>query len=113
LAAEVTRLCPEIWISVGSGKTAYNFYAPAHEGDAVILGVYETGEVWTDVARLGPERAAVLGSALAKAGIILDCSKMWAFWRTTESRVDLASIDPLEVAAAIRVATDFEHPASK
>lgn len=113
LATEVTRLCPEIWISVGSGKTAYNFYAAADDGDAVILGVSETGEVWTDVARLGRERATRLASALANDGIILDCGRMWTRWRTTDSRVDLAGIDCLKVAEAIRFAIDFERSASK
>ena len=47
LALEIENLTGDnIWISIGSGKTAYNFYVPSERGDAVLLGVYEDGRIW-------------------------------------------------------------------
>jgi len=42
------------------------------------LGVYENGEVWTNVAGLGAERAKRLASELAKQQVLLDVTKEWA-----------------------------------
>ena len=78
LAIEIERLCPEVWISVGSEQTAYNFYCPSERGDVIALGVYENGEVWTNVAGLGAERAKRLASELAKQQVLLDVTKEWA-----------------------------------
>jgi hypothetical protein len=102
LAIEIERLCPEVWISVGSEQTAYNVYCPTRQGDAIIAGVHENGEVWTDVAALGVERATRLASALARHGVGLDVTKKWAFWRARRARLNLATADPVIVAEAVR-----------
>jgi hypothetical protein len=39
---------PNIWVSVGSGQTACNFYCHTEFGDALVVGVQETGKVWTE-----------------------------------------------------------------
>ncbi len=102
LAIEMDRLCPEIWISVGSKRTAYNFYCPTEHGDAIVIGVYEDGAIWSDLAGLGANRAARLVQALAEQGIKLDATKKWAFWRTGRARLNLETIDPLAIAGAVR-----------
>jgi len=106
LANEIERLCPEVWISVGSEQTAYNFYCPSERGDVIALGVYENGEIWTDVARLGPERARRLASELARLQVVLDATKEWAFWRAGRGKLNLAAVDPVLIAEAVRSALD-------
>jgi hypothetical protein len=106
LVVEIERLCPEVWISVGSDQTAYNFYCPTEAGDAIVVGVYEKGEVWTDVAALGTERVMRLVSALARQGIGLDATKKWAFWRMGQARLNLGTADPALIAEAVRRAID-------
>lgn len=108
LALEIERLCPTVWISVGSGKTAYNFYASAGGADAIVIGVNENREVWTDVARLGSEVAARLSSALAKMGIVLDPTKSWTYWKNEDSRLDLALADTTAIAEAVKEAIDVQ-----
>ena len=98
--------------SVGSGQTAYNFNIPASGGDAVIVGVYENGDVWTDISRIGPDPAARLASALSKIGIILDCNKIWTFWKMADSKLNLSLADPLAIAQSVRFAIDFGNSAS-
>jgi hypothetical protein len=102
LALEIERLCPNVWISVGSGQTAYNFYASTCDGDAIVIGVYESGEVWTDVARLGQDVAARLAAALARVGILLDVTKKWTYWKIGGLRLDLAVADPNSIAEAVK-----------
>jgi hypothetical protein len=102
LALEIERLCPNIWISVGSGKTAYNFYASTGDGDAIIIGVTESREVWTDVARLGQDVAVRLALALARVGMTLDVTKKWTYWKIAGSKLDLALADPSSIAEAVR-----------
>jgi hypothetical protein len=102
LAIEMDRLCPQVWISVGSKRTAYNFYCPAEHGDAIVVGVYEDGAVWTDLAGLGEQRATRLVLALAGRGITLDVTKTWAFWRMGRTRLKLQTVDPIVVAEAVR-----------
>ena len=104
MAIEIDRLCSNVWVSVGSGKTAYNFYASTDNGDAIIIGVSETDEVWTDVARLGVLRAGRLSLALAESGIVLDLSKNWTFWKAGDSKLALALVDPTAIAEAVREA---------
>lgn len=72
LACEIERLCPEIWISVGSGRTAFNFYTPTDHGDVILIGVYENGDLWTDILGLGPELADSFASELSNLDIQLD-----------------------------------------
>lgn len=102
LAIEIERLCPEVWISVGSEQTAYNFYCRTERGDAIALGVYENGEVWTDVAGLGTERSKLLAEELAKQGVVLDVTKEWTFWRVGRTKLNLAAADPVLVAEAVQ-----------
>jgi len=101
LAIEISRLCPTVWISVGTGTTAYNFYAPTSAGDAIIIGISEAGDLWTDVFRLGGDRAERFSIALAKSGIVLDASKMWTRWKAVDGRLDLTRVDPTAIAEAI------------
>ena len=54
---------------MGTGQTAFNFYAPGPNGDAVLIGVYENETVWTDIVGIGPEISAKLAFELAKIGI--------------------------------------------
>jgi hypothetical protein len=70
----------------------------------IALGVYESGEVWTDVAGLGAERARRLASELAKQRVVLDVTKKWTFWRTGRGKLNLAAADPVLIAEAVRSA---------
>jgi hypothetical protein len=104
LAIEVERLCREVWISVGSEQTAYNFYCPSGRDDAIVVGAYENGEVWTDVAGLGTVRANHLATELARHGVVLDVTKQWTFWKAGRSRLNLAAVDPVAIAEAVQSA---------
>jgi hypothetical protein len=105
-ASEIERFCPEIWISVGTGQTAFNFYAPGPNGDAVLIGVYENETVWTDILGIGPEISAKLAVELAKVGIDLDTEKQWCFWKQNGAKFNLGMGDPLEIAGAVRKVLD-------
>lgn len=108
LALEVERLCQNnIWVSIGSGRTAFNFYTDGEHGDAIILSVDGTGMIWTDIRRLGLDRASRLSAALRDQGILLDVRRQWAFWRLGRRRLTLADagIDPVAVAEALQKAT--------
>lgn len=102
LASEIERFCPEVWISVGAGKTAYNFYIPGNNGDAIIIGVYEEGKVWTDIAGLGMELAEGFAFELSESGIDLDTSKQWCFWKHGGSNLNLENVDPVDIACTVR-----------
>ena len=81
--------------------------APATgNGDALIIGVYENNEVYTDVGRLGKERAERLSEELAKSDITLDSTKSWTFWKVGNSKLDLSQVDPSAIAEAVRWALD-------
>jgi hypothetical protein len=101
-ALEIERLCPNIWVSVGSGQTAYNFYCQTERGDALVVGVQEDGGVGTDVAALGHDRAARLAAGLARQGVVLDTTRQWTFWRTGNAKLNLAAVDPAAIAEAVR-----------
>jgi hypothetical protein len=102
LALEFERLVGDmIWVSPGSGATAYNFYVPSDGGDAIFLGVYEDGRVWSDVSSIGKETASRLAGELAFLGITLDTSKDWLFWRKKDQMFNLHIEDPLDVASRI------------
>ena len=101
LAIEIQRLCPSCWVSVGSGRTAYNFYAPG-EVNAIVVGVRDDGLLWTDLMRLGAERAARLSAALRALDIDVVAEKTWARWKRGGKPVDVADADPVMVATAIR-----------
>jgi hypothetical protein len=70
----------------------------------IALGIYENGEVWTDVAGLGAKRARRLASELARQQVVLDVTKRWAFWRAGRGKLNLAAADPVLVAEAVRSA---------
>jgi hypothetical protein len=105
LASEIEQTCPDVWISVGSGQTAYNFYVPGPSGDALIIGVYESGEVWTDIAALGSERAARFAMALARTGVAIDVEKKWCIWEKDGRKVNLGDVDAVAVAEAVNTIT--------
>jgi hypothetical protein len=109
LAIEMDRLCPEVWISVGSKRTAYNFYCPTEHLDAIVIGVYEDGSIWSDLAGLGARRATRLAQALAEQGITLDATRKWAFWRTGRARLNLEAVDPLVIAEAVRTTLEGDR----
>jgi len=104
LALEFERLVGDlIWVSPGSGATAYNFYAPTDGGDCIFLGVYEDGRVWSDIKSIGKKTVSRLAGELAFLGIELDTSKDWHFWRRKNKMLNLHDEDPLDIA--IRVLT--------
>ena len=103
LAIEIQRQCPDCWVSVGSGKTAYNFYAPG-EKDAILIGLHDDGILWTDLKRLGKGRAARLSTALAELGVELPVEKSWAYWRKAGKNLNIGELDPIAIATAIREA---------
>jgi hypothetical protein len=70
-----------------------------------VIGVYKSGEVWTDNAALGPEQARRFASALEIFGIVVDCTKAWTHWKTSGA-FDLSTTDPVAIARAVRQALD-------
>jgi hypothetical protein len=89
------------WVSVGSGKTAYNFYAP---GEAIVVSIEKDGFVWTDSKRLGKEAASRLHAGLAQCGIGFSADKAWSYWTRGGKRVHVQDLDPINVATAVQVA---------
>jgi hypothetical protein len=108
LASEIERLCPEIWISVGTGNTASNFYIPGPNGDAIIIGVYQNEEVWTDIAGIGPEMAEKLATELGKIVIDIDINKQCCFWLRDGVNIKLGDADPVSITGAVREVLDFK-----
>ena len=106
LASEIERNCSEIWISVGTGNTALNFYVPGPKGDAIIIGVYHNEEVWTDLVGIGSEMAEKLASELLNIGIEIDTENQWCFWKRNGAKFKLGDADPIEIAVAVRKALD-------
>ena len=99
LALEIENLAGDmVWVSPGSGVTAYNFYFPSFMGDTIFLGVYEDGRIWTDVKALGDESANRLAKELKSIGVGLDTSKNWCFWKKNNQILNLHKEDPLEIA---------------
>jgi hypothetical protein len=106
LAIEIGRLCRNVWVSLGSRSTAFNFYVTGGEhGDAIVAGASKAGKVWTDVEGLGPKRANLLAAALYARGVSLDTSQPWSLWRVAGRPFTVADSNPLEVAEAISEAT--------
>jgi hypothetical protein len=102
LALELERLTGEkIWVSLGTGATAYNFYFPSDEKDAVVIGVYDDGRIWTDLKSLGDETANRLAEELSEIEITLDTSKEWVFWRKGGQMLYLQNEDPLKIAEKV------------
>lgn len=102
LALEIEHLMGDnIWVSVGSGKTAYNFYVALENGDAIILGVYEDGRLWTDLIGIGDEIANRLSKKLKNIGITLYNTKQWEFWRRDNRLINLHDEDPVDIAKCV------------
>jgi len=102
LALEIEYLIGDmVWVSPGSGETAFNFYFPSIGGDAIFLGVYEDGRIWTDVKALDVEIASRLARELISIGVTLDTTKDWCFWRKNDKIFNLNNEDPLEVAKKV------------
>jgi hypothetical protein len=105
LAIEIQRTCREVWISPGTGQTQFNFYAPLEDGSATLIGIYKSGEAWTDNEALGPERARRFALAMEALGIVIDWKKAWTRWKGAAGRkFDLAAADPAQIAQAVRQA---------
>ena len=102
LALEIEYIAGDmVWVSPGSGETAYNFYFPSIGGDAIFLGVYEDGRIWTDTKALGVDMASRLEKELAFIGIEFDAYKEWCFWRKNDQTLNLNNEDPLEIAKQV------------
>jgi hypothetical protein len=102
LALEIEHFAGDaVWVSPGRGKSAYNFYVLSEEGDAVAVGVYEDGRIWTDVRALGKEMASRLVDQLASLGITVDASKEWHFWMRNNQMVNLRNEDPLQIPSRV------------
>ena len=90
-----------LWLSPGSGQTEFNAYLAGERADAIVLGVYKTGEVWTDLKDLGQPLANQLSLCLREVNIGLEPSKEWAFWMEETKRFNLNSADVVAVADAV------------
>jgi hypothetical protein len=102
LALELEHLIGDkIWVSPGSGKTDYNFYFPSDKGDAIFMGVYEDGRIWSDFRTLGEEISNRLARELSFLGVTLDTSKEWQFWRKNDQMLNLHNEDPRGIAYKI------------
>jgi len=102
LALEIDHLLGDkVWVSPGSGQTAFNFYLPTETGDAIFLGVYEDGRVWSHIKTIGKVISDQLAGALSYVGISLDTSKEWAFWKRKGATLKLQDEDPLEIARIV------------
>ena len=102
LALEIERLARDrIWVSLGSGKTAFNFYVPSSGGDTIVLGVYDDGRIWTDVKGLGEEKARCLANELKSIGVKIDISKQWTFWKKNHQAFILSDEDPVNIAKQV------------
>jgi hypothetical protein len=102
LAVEIERLCPNIWMSLGSRGTAFNFYLIGGGlGDTIVAGVSKEGRIWTDVRGLGSKRASLLAGVLQKRGVILETRRAWSSWRLARQPFIVADSNAVEVAEAI------------
>ena len=105
MESELQRLLGErIWLNLGSGQTVYNFYTSVEGRDALIVGVYEDGRVWTANDKLGKARMDALADELGQLGITLKTEKSWTFWCRGESKLDLHDVDLDVVGVAEAVA---------
>lgn len=93
------------WFSPGSGQTAFNFYVylQAVDQQALALGAYENGQVWSELRSLGTYNHSRLVSNLAAIEIELDESseKSDAFWRQNGKPFELAGHDVDAIAHAV------------
>jgi hypothetical protein len=101
-AIELDRFLGEhVWLSPGSGQTVLNAYLPAEHQDSIVLGVYKSGEVWTDIKALGSQLSERLANQLLPFGITLDVSKEWTYWTMDGRRFSLEDSDVAAIASAI------------
>ncbi|MBL8943321.1 MAG: hypothetical protein JNK45_09250 [Myxococcales bacterium] len=102
LHALLESACPSLWATTGTGRSRVNFYLPYHGRELLLIGLYQNGDVWSDTSGLTADDGARLSAALAACEVELDASKSWSFWRRGGGRVNLADIDRLQLAEAIR-----------
>jgi hypothetical protein len=102
-AVELNRqLGDRVWVSPGSGETAFNVYLPVEQSsDGIILGTFENGEVWTNLKAIGNCLSEQLAICLRELGIVVDASKEWTFWVRDGSRFRLRESDAAAIAVAI------------
>lgn len=93
-----------LWLSPGSGSTAYNAYLASENADGILFGVYKNGEVWTDLKGLGRDRSGRLAEHLRECGVELEPSKAWAHWMVGPQRFNLNKADVVAVAGVVRKA---------
>ena len=96
---------------LGSGQTQYNFYCEGRSGDAIIVGLYETGEVCTLDRCQGREAEYVFISLVRnRASVFLDSPKRWnvALTRAMQGLFIFGDIDNYLAEAKSR-----RHEASK
>jgi hypothetical protein len=101
LESEIGRQCPGLRKSAGTAGTAFNFYTL---DDAIVIGVYKNGEIWTDLQRLGDDRASRLRRALSPLNIDLPFDKKWSNWKRGDNNLSVDELDPVAIAGAIRQA---------
>lgn len=102
LLLEVDRLVGDrLWVSPGTGQTAYNLYLPTDSQDAIAIGIYENGQVYTDCSRLGERRSRRLSGGLSGLDIELDPSKTWTWWRRGDSNYELQEDDLVGIAEVL------------
>jgi hypothetical protein len=94
------ELGDSVWISPGSGQTTLNVYLPSHAGDSIVLGLYENGEVWTDLHKLDAQVAQHLINQLSTLNIQVDGSKEWTFWTRGGTRFRLQQFEADALALA-------------
>lgn len=93
------------WFSPGTGQTVFNFYvySQAVDRQALALGAYENGQVWSELRSLGTYNHSRLVSNLAAIGIQLEENggKSDAFWRQRGNPFDLAGHDVDAISHAV------------
>jgi hypothetical protein len=110
MAVELERLAAErdigsamLWLSPGTGRTDFNAYVrvPEVNKDAIIVGAYKTGEVWSDLKAIGPAMAARLASHLNERGLEIDTAKGYPHWRRGSKTLLLDQEDAEPLADAV------------
>lgn len=95
------QLGDRLWLSPGGGQTEFNAYLAGELADAIVLGVYKSGEVWTDLKELGRPLSSRLSIHLRELNIGLEPSKAWAYWMVGSERFNLNSADVVAVADTV------------
>ena len=101
LAAELTVRCPSMDIGPGTGATAYNVKLPIRSQNHIVLGVYRTGEIWTDLQAFLPDEQELLAGFLEEIGIKLTTGQSWSFWRADGRVLRLADVSAERIAEQV------------